>query len=174
MIKKRAVAAYLAFIGTDLPDDWEPACAALKDSRRQPMKDYIAQGKNESQALRRRQTLNELIAEACQRFKINVVDFDSPVRDAYLAKARAWIADQATQRGVASRSAVAPRAGAALSPHSDTQSVCTQLSWTSRAATSLQSRESRPGTTTHMLSITASPNSLHFTSFAPSIRRAKS
>ena len=109
--KKRAVAAYLAFIGADLPDDWEPACAALKDSLTATNEGLVAQGKNESHALRRRQTLNELIAEACQRFKINVVDFDSPVRDAYLTKARAWIAHQATQRGVASRSAVARALG---------------------------------------------------------------
>ena len=55
--------------------------------------------------------MSELIAEACLRFEIDAVDFDSPVRNAYLTKARAWIAYQADKRGVASRSAVARALG---------------------------------------------------------------
>lgn len=109
--RNRAVAAYLAFVGADLPDDWDPSCAAAQISLTAANENLVAQGENASQDSRRLQTLNELIAEACLRFEIDVVDFDSPVRDAYLTKARAWIAHQATQRGIASRSAVARALG---------------------------------------------------------------
>lgn len=109
--RKRAVAAYLAFVGAELPDDWEPSCAAAQDGLTAANRSLVARGQKVSRGLRPRQTLDDLIAEACRRFEIEVVDFDSPVRNAYLTKARAWIAHQATLRGVASRSAVARALG---------------------------------------------------------------
>jgi putative transposase len=57
------------------------------------------------------QKLPELISEACRRFEIDLDRLLSPVRDSYLVKVRAWIAHQADQRGVATRSAVARALG---------------------------------------------------------------
>jgi putative transposase len=56
---------------------------------------------------RARQSLDELITEACRRFDVDEARLLSPVHDAYLAKVRGWIGFQAGKRGIASLSAVA-------------------------------------------------------------------
>jgi REP element-mobilizing transposase RayT len=58
-----------------------------------------------------RQALPDLIAEACQRFNVDSQQINSPVRNTYLVKVRAWIAHQAAIRGVATLSAVARALG---------------------------------------------------------------
>jgi putative transposase len=109
--RKRAVAAYRNFVATDVRDDWDPSCAAIQVTNAPPQDNNIAHIQELPQVVRQRQTLKDLIAEACKRFGIDAIEFESPVRDAYLTKARAWIAHQATQRRVASRSAVARALG---------------------------------------------------------------
>jgi hypothetical protein len=54
-----------------------------------------------------RQSLDDLIAEACSRFEVDEARLASPVHDSYLAKVRAWVGFQAGKRGIATLSAVA-------------------------------------------------------------------
>ncbi len=54
-----------------------------------------------------RQSLAELIAEACARFEVDLDALSSPVRNDYLTKVRAWIAYQARIRLIASLAEVA-------------------------------------------------------------------
>jgi putative transposase len=56
-------------------------------------------------------SLDDLIAEACRRFGVASDDIDSPARDRYLSKVRAWIAYQAVKRRVATFAKVARRLG---------------------------------------------------------------
>ena len=49
--------------------------------------------------------------EACRRFEVERELLASPVRDAYVARVRAWIAYQAAQRGIATLAAVARALG---------------------------------------------------------------
>jgi hypothetical protein len=55
--------------------------------------------------------LRDLIAEACARFEVTHQQLVSPVRNRYLTKVRAWIAQQAGTRGIAGRSEVARALG---------------------------------------------------------------
>jgi putative transposase len=56
---------------------------------------------------RSQQQLEDLVAEACGRFEVDRARLYSPVRDRFLTKVRAWIAHQASMRGIANRSMVA-------------------------------------------------------------------
>jgi putative transposase len=58
-----------------------------------------------------RQRLQDLISEACGRFDVARERLDSPARDAFMIKVRAWIAYQASARGIANRSEVARAVG---------------------------------------------------------------
>lgn len=109
--RRRAVAAYLDFLSADVPESWEPSDSPTQSNRTADNDGSIARIPISPHEGRRRQTLNELIAEACQRFEIEAAELDSPVRNAYLTKVRAWIAYQASLRGVANRSAVARALG---------------------------------------------------------------
>jgi len=60
---------------------------------------------------RPRGSLQDLLAEACQRFEIPLERLSSPIRDSYLAKVRAWIGHQARQRHIATLSEVARALG---------------------------------------------------------------
>lgn len=104
----RAVSAYGAFVGAEQIQEWKPP-----DTEEQLAAD--ARGRPNPVApralLATRGDLVALIAEACRRFDVNPAHLDSPVRDPYLTKVRAWIAHQAKVRHVASMSAVARRLG---------------------------------------------------------------
>jgi len=106
-----AVAAYLAFLATDQQKEWEPSCMTRPLESALDTSGAVAAIQKQSSMKRRRQSLEELLAEACQRFEVERTDLDSPVRNAYMTKVRAWIAHQATRRGVASRCAVARAIG---------------------------------------------------------------
>jgi putative transposase len=58
-----------------------------------------------------RQSLESLIEEGCQRFGIEVVHLSSPSRETCLVQARAWIADEALVRRIATLSEVARALG---------------------------------------------------------------
>ena len=62
-------------------------------------------------ALRPAGSLEDLIAEACQRFGIASDAINSPARDGYLSRVRAWIAHQAVKRRIATFAKVARRLG---------------------------------------------------------------
>jgi len=104
--RAKAVAAYLDFISSPGDDavlaETPPVEATL------PADDENTVDNQRPRAsARSRQTLLELIAEACQRFEVSRDDLESQLRDAYLVKVRAWIAFQATKRRVATLAAVA-------------------------------------------------------------------
>ncbi len=103
----KAVAAYLDFVGSADAKEWQPPSGDLASAS-------VAAEPRISRAaplIRVRQSLDELIAEACKRFDVDPAQLDSPVRDAYLTKVRAWIAAQAGKRKVASLASVARALG---------------------------------------------------------------
>ena len=105
--RSRAVAAYRKFL------DCAPAeiCATPTgiSSWHAPERDPLNPPSRGSAS--GRQALPDLIAEACRRFNVDSQQVNSPVRDVYLVKVRAWIAHQAAIRGVATLSAVARALG---------------------------------------------------------------
>jgi putative transposase len=107
--RSRAVAEYLNFLDCETDVPWHPPDAShiqvLGDDR------FLARIRGDSERICARQSLADLISEACSRFEIDPVQLDSPVRDAYLTKVRAWIAYQAGKRRVATLSAVARALG---------------------------------------------------------------
>ena len=109
--RARAVAAYRVFLADDAQDGWEPITASTRSGAAAPGDAFVAGIEKQPWVARPRETLDELIAEACARFEIAAVQLDSPVRDAYLTKVRAWIAHQALERRIATRSAVARALG---------------------------------------------------------------
>jgi putative transposase len=101
--RARAVAAYCSFLGSEPGHDWSPP----DDQALRPPK-LLVRGSREGVG---RATLEDLMAEACRRFDVDPSSLSSPLRDARLAKVRAWIAHQARVRHVASMAAVARQLG---------------------------------------------------------------
>jgi REP-associated tyrosine transposase len=107
--RTRAIAAYREFV--DSPAD-EAFCSKLESGEAMIGSDeFIARVSREVPQRRARQTLDELIEEACERFEVEEDRLDSPARDSYLTKVRAWIAHQARKRGIATCAAVARALG---------------------------------------------------------------
>jgi putative transposase len=108
----RAVAAYRKFLSCDDAMTWEPSMSEHHLMEPAPANDRFGEGV-EPIAYRPKPTqdLEALIYEACRRFEVDITRLKSPVRDAYLAKVRAWIAAQAGRRGIATLSAVARSLG---------------------------------------------------------------
>lgn len=105
---KGALRAYQAFLTLAGAECWAPHVSV--NSHEQVVlgsDEFIKRVNGESPAPKRRQRLDELIAEACRRFEIEPGALDSPVRDCHLSWVRAWIAYQAITRRVASLAAVA-------------------------------------------------------------------
>lgn len=107
--RARAVAAYQAYLHERDTPDW---AAALE------IGPGAADVLGDEEFLRRvratrdsgpRQSLEELIAEACRRYRVVEGRLGSPLRDPVLSKVRAWIAMQARLRGIATLSEVARR-----------------------------------------------------------------
>jgi putative transposase len=100
-----AVTAYRRFLDCEDAALWspdhvkqEPQCPSFRRD------DFSARAEFVPPA---RQTLDELIAEACARFELTRQRVESPLRDAYVSKVRAWIAHQAVTRHICGLSAVA-------------------------------------------------------------------
>jgi REP element-mobilizing transposase RayT len=107
--RPRAIAAYARFFDAPLDQD-----AVEKIDSGETMigsDDFVARVSREAVAPRTRQTLNDLINEACKRFEFSLGQLQSPARDPYAMRVRAWIAHQARQRGVAAGAAVARALG---------------------------------------------------------------
>jgi len=101
----RAEAAYREFMNL-FENGWEPE----EKNRDESASSVAAPSEPSRQMISRpthRQSLTELISEACSRFDVNVEGLTSPVRDDYMTLVRAWIANQARVRHVASLADVA-------------------------------------------------------------------
>jgi REP element-mobilizing transposase RayT len=103
--RRRALAAYQQFLNRDDAASWDPE-RILNTTEFEPA--------NSVQSVPRiafetpcRQTLGGLIAEACHRFNVTPERLESPRRDPYVSRVRAWIAHQAITRHVCGISAVA-------------------------------------------------------------------
>jgi REP element-mobilizing transposase RayT len=105
-----AVAAYRAFLESTELEPWEKQAF---DSSIEVLgsDDFIAKLQPSTAMAVERQSLQKLIAEACRRFEFDRLALQSPVRDAYASKVRAWIAHQARSRRIASLAAVARELG---------------------------------------------------------------
>jgi len=105
---KRAREAYLAFLDCEPAVDLDNALAAVQDKVGILGSDaFIARVREAQDQGRHRRSLDELIAQACKRFEVDRSDLDSPVRDPYMTKVRAWIANQAVKRRIATMALVA-------------------------------------------------------------------
>lgn len=110
--RRHAMAAYVAFMAHRAVPDWSSklefggrASDVLGDDG------FLARIKAEAWRASQGISLDELVAEACRRFMISDQRLVCPVRDAYLAEVRVWIASEARKRGIATLSAVARRLG---------------------------------------------------------------
>jgi hypothetical protein len=105
--RERAIVAYRQFV--NCPDGETGAAWPVGESGTHgPGNDeFIARAQKVPPAARSRQSLAELIAEACRRFETDLAALTSPLRNDYQTKVRAWIAHQARIRYVASLADVA-------------------------------------------------------------------
>jgi putative transposase len=106
-----AISAYRSFIDDRTADDWVPDDEMSADRQVLGGDGFAARLACTPLAGRVRQSLEELITEACRRFEVEREMLNSPARDPYRVKVRAWIAHQAECRGIATRSAVARALG---------------------------------------------------------------
>jgi REP element-mobilizing transposase RayT len=99
--RPRAVAAYRAFIAVEAGVSWHPGDALHDGAEVLGGDDFLASLGQARPHCRSRQSLDQLIAEACARFEVDPGVLISPVRSAYLTQVRGWIARQAAARGIA-------------------------------------------------------------------------
>jgi putative transposase len=109
--RAKAVSAYCQFMGIQSADAWEPASAMAPGVAVIGDEAFVARAMQLREPAKRRQSLEELLQEACQRFEVPRELLTSPVRNAHVARVRAWIAYQAGKRGVATLAAVARQLG---------------------------------------------------------------
>lgn len=108
----RAIAAYREFVRAESSLDFEPELAKTFDRVGiLGSEEFKARVRAGITCLRPRQSLDSLIDEACRRFEVEYESLDSPVRNSYMTKVRAWISHQAVTRGIATMAAVARRLG---------------------------------------------------------------
>lgn len=107
----KAVAAYREFMNAASEQSWEPAQALATGVDVLGDDDFVARMTGCVGRPVRRESLMDLLDEACRRFEVKRDRLASPVRDAYLARVRAWIGYQAGIRGIATLAAVARELG---------------------------------------------------------------
>jgi hypothetical protein len=105
--REGAVAAYLEFVGSEDALDWQPP----DETETQETHPALPTRSASAPRVRADADLNELIGEACHRFEVSLEQIQSPARDPYLAKVRAWIAAQARHRRITSLAEVARALG---------------------------------------------------------------
>jgi putative transposase len=107
--RPQAQAAYRRFMAEGDPE-WTPAPeeTPLESSLRMDAKTTRAPGLI---VVPRAQTLDDLIAEACDRFGIGPCDLTSPGRDAIVVRARGWVSREALSLRVSTLSEVARALG---------------------------------------------------------------
>jgi REP element-mobilizing transposase RayT len=106
--RARAIAAYREFLQCPVDVSWDPATAMNPaNSAVLGSDEFLARIQPGSSRPLAKQTLPDLIVEACSRFEVDTESLRSPLRDGYLVKVRAWIAHQAQERRIATLAAVA-------------------------------------------------------------------
>ncbi|HEU5135021.1 MAG TPA: transposase [Steroidobacteraceae bacterium] len=107
----RAISAYCEFVGAQAVSPWEPAQAMAPGVAIIGNDQFVARAMRSCKPVKTRQSIEELLQEACRRFEVERELLASPVRNAYVARVRAWIAYQAGERGIATLAAVARELG---------------------------------------------------------------
>lgn len=104
--RERAIDAYRAFVRAADALEWQPT--RMKGTHLTFTTDrFTTEATNARAPVRTRQTLVELMEEACRRFEVTADELGSSARNPYLSKVRAWIANQAVKRRIATLAAVA-------------------------------------------------------------------
>jgi putative transposase len=107
--RDRAITAYRKFM--DAGDDCEPLTSLIAEGAERKAilgsDDFLARTRPMTLSAHSRQTLEDLLAEACRRFDVTRAQLESPARDRYMTKVRAWIAHQGRIRSIASLAAIA-------------------------------------------------------------------
>src|SRR5690349_10728079 len=104
----RAIEAYGAFVGSHPAEDLDEKLGSVQDRTGiLGSEEFVRRIRNAPSGIRPRKKLEDLITEACSRFEVDRGALDSPVRDCYLTKVRAWIANQSIKRRIATLAAVA-------------------------------------------------------------------
>jgi putative transposase len=99
------IEAYRRFLSAEDALEWSPEPdPAPRQSTRD---DFTSKALNSLPSRKGRGTLGELIDEACTRFGVDRDSLNTVVRDASLARVRAWIAHQALTRRIETLSGVA-------------------------------------------------------------------
>ncbi|HYJ41228.1 MAG TPA: transposase [Steroidobacteraceae bacterium] len=109
--RARAIAAYCRFVEVEDAQPWEPLQALAPRVAVIGNEEFVARAMRSREPGKTRQSLEELLQEACRRFEVGRDSLTSPVRNAYVARVRAWIAYQAGERGIATLAAVARALG---------------------------------------------------------------
>lgn len=109
--RARAIPAYRAFVDAQDAAHWAPSQVTAADHAVMGDEEFVARALRSIGPSRVRQSFEDLLQEACQRFDVDRELLASPVRNTYIAKVRAWIAYQAGQRGIATLAAVARQLG---------------------------------------------------------------
>lgn len=109
--RARAIMAYRKFVDSDDERAWEPSHAMAECVEVIGNDEFVASALRPRQRPKTRQSIEDLLQEACKRFEVTRELLASPVRNAYIARVRAWIAYQAGQRGIATVAAVARELG---------------------------------------------------------------
>ena len=110
--RARAISAYQVFVGSAADTEWAGSMSSNGgDEAVLGDKEFVARLRNDASSPVVRQSLTELVSEACRRFQVEPDHLKSSIRDPYLTKVRAWIAHQASERHVATLAAVARTLG---------------------------------------------------------------
>jgi putative transposase len=106
--RAEALRAYRAFLAIAGAECWEPSVIRVgRDQAVLGSDTFLKQVGATVFVAKNRQTLAELIAEACQRFGIEADALAAPARDKSLSWVRAWIAHQSISRHIACLATVA-------------------------------------------------------------------
>jgi putative transposase len=101
----KGIATYLEFVGSKDAAEWSPdKLVSIQDERERKHQGFVPEFTTPRPS---RQSLEQLIAEACARFEVAPDALISTVRNRYITKVRAWIAYQARVRQICPLSEVA-------------------------------------------------------------------
>jgi REP element-mobilizing transposase RayT len=105
--RKAAISAYLEFVASDDAGEWQPPDVQLEPLTDRRFDRAVGLVPNAPAAVGSRKSLDELVADACARFEVSREVLAEPIRNSYLTKVRAWIANHAVKQRIASLSDVA-------------------------------------------------------------------
>jgi len=109
--RRSAIAAYARFVDSEQDVPWDPSQVMAKGAAVIGSDEFAARAAGKDFVVKKRESLEALLQEACRRFEVERTMLASPVRDGYMARVRAWIAHQAATRGIATLAAVARELG---------------------------------------------------------------